>query len=211
LTPQGIVPSHTHEPIVENTIVSNVSFVSYKNVILPQPPPLALTNNPVHISDVIDEPVQEEAVDIDTVDMELETEIENYMLHVRVEENNTMMMEHAHTTKDKVVQRYPLQDIRNKQEFGEIDRDMIDLDMDPILLGSTVVNEVCSQPPPIQVLPRPGPTKPTAITLELLSIDTNQEKRFSFIDDVEEKLERAASPVVNLDDNFSLHRMRKKR
>lgn len=63
-------------------------------MILPQAPPLTPSDNPVHISDVTDTPVCDE-----DVDMELEEEIEHYMLHL-TEENDSIAAAQANKSDD---------------------------------------------------------------------------------------------------------------
>lgn len=55
---------------------------------LPLAPPLAPTDNPVYISDLIDTPTGEDATpEGEDVDMELEAEIEHYMIHLAKEQD----------------------------------------------------------------------------------------------------------------------------
>lgn len=176
-------PVHLPRQGADPIVIPKASSNNVENLILPQVPPLAPMDNLVHISNVFDKSIQDE-----DVDMELEAKIENYMLHL-AKENDLQLMDHTNTAKVILLQRQSIPVTPSRQEPIANNRDVINPNVVPTVLGSTPVTEVCSQPSPIQNLSRPGIMEPTAITLELLGIDTSQGKRFSFIDDVEEKLE----------------------
>lgn len=63
------------------------SIVQNAGEVLPQAPPLSLSDNPVHISDVTNLPGC-----VEDVDIELEEEIEQYMSHLAEEQKNQTLV-----------------------------------------------------------------------------------------------------------------------